>query len=329
MSEPVHQAETPQTPSAPMTLAQKLGCLMMIVIALVIALFWWALRNPEERWAESEVAMMTMSWPDQVVAVKTLGEPQRSEAATRLVDAWLRQPDMPRDWHVGANVKITKAVRDRTIQILIENADRSAREAIAKQEAQKARRAAAPKYTAFTPPPVDEHIAKGGEVWARVAPTDRSLDGRGYTQFWLLSADHKKFEALVTIAQADQSKPMSAQSWYWVETIGEGFTDRLGPNGSDQVTKTASMTAASATLTCVVKSGSTGKEGTFKHVSERVATFTFPSNSGALSATGEERSVDTVFLNDAISSGPIRKSMREQFDRITKPNPPRGMGEGK
>lgn len=90
MSDPAPQAEAPNTPSAPTTLAQKLGCLVMIVIVVVVGLFWWALRNPEERWAASEAAMIGMSWPEPVVALESMSEPQRSEAATRLVDAWLR-----------------------------------------------------------------------------------------------------------------------------------------------------------------------------------------------------------------------------------------------
>jgi hypothetical protein len=270
-----------------------------------------------------------MSWPDQVVGLKNIGEPQRSETATRLVDAWLRQPDVPREWHVGRNEKLTKKVRDRTIAVLLESADRPAREAQAKQEAKDARLAAAPKYTMFTPPPVDEHLARGGEVWARVAPAEQSLNGTGYRQFWLLSADRKTFVALVTVMQLDEKKPLGTEPWYVVDVIGDGLTKHFRADGTDESTMTTSVTVTTATLTTVIKSTNTGERGTFKSQNEIVATFDFPSDPGALSVFGEERRVDTFFLNGTSSGGPFRKSKQEQFHQIKKPNPPSGAGKGK
>ena len=329
MSDSAPQTESLSVKPAPTTFAQKLGCGVMLVIAIVIGLLWWALGNPEERWATREAAMMTMSWPDQVVSLKSMGEPQRSETATRLVDAWLRQPDVPREWHVGRNEKLTKKVRDRTIAMLLESADQPARQAQAKKEAEEARIAAALKYTMFTPPPVAEHLARGGEVWARVAPSEQSLNGTGYRQFWLLSADRKTFVALVTAIPADQSKPLPSQHWYDMMPIGDGVSKPLGGDSMDTYRITALLSATAATLTFTTDSTKEAPDGSVTTKFESVTTFTFPDDPSVPAAVGEERTTSVV-LKDAKPLGdPKRAAKREQFHQIKKPNPPSDAGKEK
>lgn len=220
-------------------------------------------------------------------------------------------------------------MRDRTIQVLLEQADRPARESRARQEAKEARKAAAPKFTPFTPPPVDEHLAAGGEVWGRLAPADQAVSGGGMREFWLLSADRKSFVALVRMAPTDSNTSLTAKSWYDVDVIGDGLTKHLRADGTDEITMTTSVTATKATLTTVVKSTSTSESGTFKSQNELVATFDFPSDFGTVSVFGEERRVDTVFHNGTLSGGPFRKSKPEEFRQITKSNPPSGAGKRK
>lgn len=329
MSDPAPQTESPSVQPAPTTFAQKLGCGVMLVIAIVIGLFWWALGNPEERWATREVAMMTMSWPDQVVSLKNMGEPQRSESATRLVEAWLRQPDVPRDWHVGRNEKLTKKVRDRTIAMLLDSADRPAREAQAKREANEARLAAAPKYTMCTPPPVDEHLARGGEVWARVAPAEQSLNGTGYRQFWLLSADRMTIVALITAIPADQSKPLASQHWYDMMLIGDGVTKPSGGGTEGTVRFSPTLSASAATLTITSDSTQSASDGPLTTKIEYITTFTFPDDPSVSAALGEERTIGVVLKNAKPLADPKRAAKREQFHQIKMPNPPNEAWKGK
>jgi hypothetical protein len=329
MSDSPVQTESQPVAAAPASLAKKLGCGVILVVAALFGLMVWAVGDPTEDWAKSEASMMTMVWPDQVTGLKDLREPYRAIVATRLVDAWFVLPDVPRDWNKGRNEKVTQRVRNRTIEVLLDNADAPARRAREKAKAEQARKDAAPKYTMFTPPPVDEHLSKGGEVWARVAPADQSWNGTGYMQYWLLSADRKTFVALVTVTQVDQSKPLSSQSWHSVDLIGEGYTRPVFDDGTAEYTMTPRLTATGATLTMVVTSSNTGPNGTFATHSETATTFAFPTEPNALSALGEERSVSTTYFNGSVQSGPSRKSQREQFHQITKPNPPSEAGKRK
>lgn len=192
-----------------------------------------------------------------------------------------------------------------------------------------ATKAAAPKYTMFTPPPVDEHLAQGGEIWARVAPADESVDGTGYRQFWLLSADRKTFVALVTVTPADQSKPLASQHWHDRMPIGGGVSKPSSGGGAGTFRFTPSLSASAATLTITSDSTQSAPDGPLMTQTESVTTFAFPDDPSVLAAVGEERTTITLLKNGKPLADPKRVAKREQFHQIKKPNPPSGAGKEK
>lgn len=328
MSDPAPQTESTSVKPAPATFAQKLGCGVMLVIAIVIGLVWWAMGDNAERWATSEVAAMRMSWPDQVSTLQGLNEPQRSEAARRLVDAWMLQPDESSEWRRVAKPSTKAKIRDLSVSMLLAQADKPAKQTRERDATKAASKAAAPKYTMFTPPPVDEHVARGGEVWARVAPADESVDGTGYRQFWLLSADRKTFVALVTVTPAEQSTPLASQHWFDTMPIGDGVSKPSGGSaGSFRFTPSLSTSAAALTITS--DSTPSAPDGPLTTKTEYVTTFTFPDDPSVPAAVGEERTTVTVLKNGKPLADPKHVTKREQFHQIKKPNPPSAAGKGK
>jgi hypothetical protein len=191
-----------------------------------------------------------------------------------------------------------------------------------------ARNAAAPKYTMFTPPPVDEHLAQGGEVWARIAPTSESADGTGYRQFWLLSADRKTFVALITVTPAEQSTPLASQRWFDTMPIGDSVSKPSG-GGAGSFRFTPSLSTSAATLTITSDSTQSAPDGPLTTKTESVTTFTFPDDPSVPAAVGEERTTVTVLKNGKPLADPKHVTKREQFHQIKKPNPPSAVGKGK
>lgn len=175
----------------------------MVLVAVAFGLVWWAMGDNAERWATSEVAAMRISWPDQVSALKGMGEPQRSEAARRLVDAWLLQPDESSKWRGIAKPSTKEKIRDLAVSMLVAQVDEPAQHARAKEAAKESRKVAAGKYAMFTPPPVDEHLAKGGEVWGRLVPSDQAVI-RSNERWWSSSRRSRR----VTFAR---SRPRSSR----------------------------------------------------------------------------------------------------------------------
>jgi hypothetical protein len=237
------------------------------------------------------------------------------------------QPDESSEWRSVAKPSTKAKIRDLSVSMLLAQADKPAQQAQERNATKAAGKAAAPKYTMFTPPPVDDHIARGGEVWARVAPADESADGTGYRQFWLLSADRKTFVSLVTVTPAEQSTPLASQHWFDTMPIGDGVSKPSGGAGAFRFTPSLSTSAAALTITS--DSTQSAPDGPLTTKTESVTTFTFPDDPSVPAAVGEERTTVSVLKNGKPLAEPKRVTKREQFHQIKKPNPPSAAGKAK